>query len=97
MSADDTTLSVAEFLEFEFYFELAQFLRIQRRLDAHTQDLERDYSSSINQRAHDRTLMTRVHRQHLTGRRNHFVAVPKLVAITELQKSKQSLMREMAM
>ena len=29
MSADDTTISVAEFLEFEFYFELAQFLRIQ--------------------------------------------------------------------
>ena len=31
MSADDTTISVAEFLEFEFYFELAQFLRIQTR------------------------------------------------------------------
>ena len=30
MSAD-TTISVAEFLEFEFYFELAQFLRIQTR------------------------------------------------------------------
>ena len=29
MSADDTTISVAEVLEFEFYFELAQFLRIQ--------------------------------------------------------------------
>ena len=31
MSADDTTISVAEFLEFEFYFELAQFLRIHPR------------------------------------------------------------------
>ena len=27
----DTTISVAEFLEIEFYFELAQFLRIQPR------------------------------------------------------------------
>ena len=38
MSADDTTISVAEFLEFEFYFELAQFLRIQTRdLNRHKQ------------------------------------------------------------
>ena len=50
-----------------------------RRLDAHAQDLQRDYSSTVNQRAHDRSLTTRVHRQHLTGRRNRFVAVPKLV------------------
>ena len=50
-----------------------------RRLHAHSQDLERDYSSTVNQRAHERSLTTRVHRQHLTGRRNRFVAVPKLV------------------
>ena len=50
-----------------------------RRLDAHTQDLQRDYSSTVKQRAHERCLTTRVHRQHLTGRRNRFVAVPKLV------------------
>ena len=30
MSADDT-ISVAEFLEFEFFFELAQFIGIQPR------------------------------------------------------------------
>ena len=50
-----------------------------RRLDAHTQDLQRDYSSTVKQRAHERCLTTRGHRQHLTGRRNCFVAVPKLV------------------
>ena len=31
MSADDTTISVAPFLEFEFYSELAQFLRTEPR------------------------------------------------------------------
>ena len=50
-----------------------------RRLDPHAQDLQRDYSSTVNRRAHDRSLTTRVHRQHLTGRRNRFVAVPKVV------------------
>ena len=35
-----------------------------RRLDAHTQDLQRDYSSTVKQRAHERCLTTRVHRQH---------------------------------
>ena len=50
-----------------------------RRLDAHAQDLQRDFSSTVNRRAHDRSLTTRVHRQHLTGRRNRFVAVPKVV------------------
>ena len=38
MSADDNTITVAEFLEFEFYFELAHFLRIQmRQLDQYKQ------------------------------------------------------------
>ena len=39
----------------------------------------RNFSSTVNRRAHDRSLTARVHRQHLTGRRNRFVAVPEAV------------------
>lgn len=56
-----------------------QDLNNKRRLDTHLQELERDYASSANERAQLRRLTTRVHRQHLTGRRNHFVSVPKTV------------------
>ena len=52
MSADDTTISVAEFLEFEFYFELAQFLRIQTRdLNRYKQLYPVEFAQCARQRA----------------------------------------------
>ena len=49
------------------------------RLHAHEEELTRDFSATIGKRANDRTLNLRPHRAKLNGRRNHFVAVPKVL------------------
>ena len=45
------------------------------RLAAHEQEMRRNYQTSSGLRAEHRKLADRVHRQILTGRRNHFVRV----------------------
>ena len=51
--------------------------KAESRLDAYEQDILRNFATSSGQRADYRLLSSRVHRQHLSGRRNHFVMVPK--------------------
>ena len=48
-------------------------------LKAYNTDLQRDYATTVRQRAENRGLNTRPHRQRLSGRRNHFVSAPKVL------------------
>ena len=50
---------------------------VRARLCAYNTELDRNYHVTAGQRAEGRSLNDRPHRQLLTGRRNHFVPVPK--------------------
>lgn len=52
-------------------------LNAQWRLNVYERDSVRNYSTTTGRRSQHRMLSSKVHRQHLTGRRNHFVSVPK--------------------
>ena len=48
------------------------------QLTRQTLEKERDYAATIGNRSLERGLWSLPHRASLVGRRNHFVAVPKL-------------------